>query len=90
MPEMRRVSQGNMEGDALEKEGKTEEAIEIYEALATSGTDTPYTYRRLAILYRKKKEPARELHFIEMALNNIPRSNEKHYAWFKERLAKLK
>lgn len=47
----------NVEGRALEKAGRVEEAISLYEYGLTGGTDTPWTYTRLRILYRKLKRP---------------------------------
>lgn len=83
------IAQGNMNGELLEKEGNIKGAIEVYESLLNSKVDTPFTYRRLAILYRKKKQKDDEVRGIKEALKNIPSSNSKHYQWFAERLAKM-
>lgn len=48
----------NLEGRALEKAGRIEEAIALYEYGVAGRTDTPGTYTRLRILYRKLKRPA--------------------------------
>jgi hypothetical protein len=45
----------NIEGRALEKVGRIDEAIALYEYGVARGTDTPATYARLRILYRKLK-----------------------------------
>jgi hypothetical protein len=45
----------NLEGRALEKAGRVDEAIALYEYGVAHGTDTPATYTRLRILYRKQK-----------------------------------
>jgi hypothetical protein len=45
----------NIEGRALEKAGHIDEAIALYESGVARGTDTPATYTRLRILYRKSK-----------------------------------
>ncbi len=45
----------NIEGQALEKEGRIEEAIVVYERGIAANTDTPFTYKRLRILYRRLK-----------------------------------
>ena len=45
----------NIEGRALEKAGRIDEAITLYESGVARGTDTPATYTRLRILYRKLK-----------------------------------
>jgi tetratricopeptide (TPR) repeat protein len=96
---LREIVDGNSAGTELEKAGKVGEAITEYEKLVQKGVDTPFTYRRLAILYRKekkrkekkRKEKRRddELRIVNEALDNIPKSNSKHYDWFKNRLTKL-
>ena len=86
---LREVASGNLDAQALEKEGKVDEALEIYEKLACEGTDTPFTYQRLAIIYRKKKNIDEEIRSIKQALNNVPKTNAKHYEWFEERLKKI-
>ena len=47
----------NVEGRALEKAGRIDEAIVRYEYGVAGGTATPFTYKRLRILYRKLKRP---------------------------------
>lgn len=84
----REAANGNMRGQALEKEGKVEEALLEYEKLLEQGVDTPFTYRRLAILYSKRKDRENELRVLRAALKNVPVENSKHYQWFAERLAK--
>lgn len=83
------IADGNTTGDVLEKEGRIEEAIVAYEALVERKTDTPFTYRRLAILYRKLKRPGDELRIITAALESVARGT-KHFDWFESRLAKMK
>lgn len=85
----RRIADGNAQGNLLEKDGKSDEAIEVYESLLAMGVDTPFTYRRLAILYKKKRQKEEELRVLKAALNSIPSSNNKHYQWFADRLAKM-
>jgi len=84
------IANGNIAADALEKEGKIEEAIIEYEKLVEMKVETPFTYRRLSILYRKDKQEKDEIRIINEALNNIPKWNSKHYGWFKNRLQKIK
>ena len=84
------IANGNITAEALEKEGEIEEAINEYEKLVEMKVDTPFTYRRLAILYRKDKQEKDEIRLINEALSNIPESNSKHYEWFKNRLQKMK
>jgi tetratricopeptide (TPR) repeat protein len=83
------IASGNIAAETLEKEGDIEAAIIEYEKLVGRKVDTPFTYRRLAILYRKNKQINEEVRVINEALINIPKSNSKHYEWFQERLLKL-
>lgn len=83
------AAEGNSKGKILESKGLIDEALKVYEELALNKVDTPGTYRRLAILYRKRKDKNSEIKFINLALKNIPKSNAQHYQWFEERLEKL-
>ena len=47
----------NVEGQALEKAGRIDEAITLYEYGVAARTDTPFTYKRLRILYRRQERP---------------------------------
>ena len=84
------IADGNQQGSRLEKEGKHEEAITVYSRLAESGADTPFTYRRLAILYRKQNDVEREIRILELAMKNVPATNAKHYQWFEDRYQKIR
>lgn len=74
----------NQKGIKLEKEGKIEEAIKVYEKGVEMDTDTPHTYKRLAILYRKNKDSQNEIRVLEKATKRISKG------WFSDRLNKLK
>jgi hypothetical protein len=87
--EQRAVAERIKDGQDLEKRGLIKEAIAAYEKLAAKMVDTPFTYRRLAILYRKLKSSDDEIRVLKAALKNIPKSNRKHYDWFKTRLLKI-
>jgi tetratricopeptide (TPR) repeat protein len=84
----RKAAEGNMRGQSLEKEGKLDEAILQYERLLVDEVDTPFPYRRLAIIYSKRKEREEELRVLRAAIKNVPVGNSAHYQWFVERLAK--
>ncbi|MFY0666315.1 MAG: tetratricopeptide repeat protein, partial [Natronospirillum sp.] len=84
----REAAEGNMRGQELEKEGNVDAAILEYERLLEDGVDTPFTYRRLAIIYSKRKETDEELRVLRAAIKNVPVGNSTHYQWFAERLAK--
>ena len=84
------MADGNGKGEALEKKGRLDEAIAVYERMAAEGVDTPFTYRRLAIIYRKRKDPDSELRALDRACANVPSKNAQHHAWFVERRQKLR
>ncbi len=48
-------AQINLVGHALEQQGRIEEAIAVYEGGIAANTDTPLTYKRLRVLYRRLK-----------------------------------
>lgn len=87
--EQQAIAERNQDGRDLEKRGLIKEAIAVYETLVAKTVDTPFTYRRLAILYRKLKSFDDEFRVLRGALRNIPKSNRKHYDWFKARLLKI-
>ena len=87
--EQQAVAKRNRIARDLEKRGLITEAIASYEKLVAKKVDTPFTYRRLAILYRRLKSCDDELRVLHEALQNIPKSNRKHHRWFKARLLKI-
>jgi tetratricopeptide (TPR) repeat protein len=87
--EQRAIAKRIQDGHDLEKRGLIKEAIAAYEKLVAKTVDTPFTYRRLAILYRKLKSSDDEIRVLRAALSNIPKSNRKHHDWFKARLLKI-
>jgi len=84
----REAVDGNMRGQSLEKEGQIDKAIDEYESLIDIGVDTPFTYKRLAIIYSKQKKKEEEIRVLQAAIKNIPVENGQHYKWFAERLSK--
>lgn len=56
------------EGGRLEKEGKTLQAIMLYESLIEANFDGSYPYDRLAILYKKLKRPDDVIRVLEKAV----------------------
>lgn len=78
----------NEEGKKYEKKGEIESAIKTYEIGLQLNTDTPHTYKRLAILYRKRNDIENEIRVINSALSNLKKGN-KHHEWFKDRKSKL-
>lgn len=85
---IREAAEGNLRGQTLEKDGRVDEAIIEYERLLNKRVYTPYTYRRLAIIYSKRNNKDEELRVLCAAVKNVPVENGKHYQWFAERLAK--
>ena len=87
--EQQAIARRNEDAQKLEKRGLIKEAIAVYEKLVAKMVDTPFAYRRLAILYRKLKSYDDEIRVLRGALSNIPKTNRSHYGWFKARLLKL-
>ena len=57
----------NIDGKLLEKAGRISEAIALYEWALANGTDTPHTYSRLLVLYRKARRTGDERRVCELA-----------------------
>ena len=58
----------NLTGIKLEKEGKVDEAIALYEANVAEKFDGSHPYNRLAIIYRKRKQLTDEIRVLESAI----------------------
>lgn len=56
-------------GKQLEKEGSVVEAMSLYEANITESFEGSFPYRRLAILYRKRKLLTEEVPVLEKAIS---------------------
>jgi hypothetical protein len=56
-------------GKKLEKEGKVLEAKALYEANILENFEGSYPYRRLAVLYRKRRLFAEEVRVLEKAVS---------------------
>jgi len=46
----------NLQGAQLEKEGRLDDAIRLYEANIADCVDTPHPYHRLRVIYSKRKQ----------------------------------
>ena len=86
--ELRAIAKRNRRGKDFEKQGLIDQAIMVYEKLVTRMVESPFPYRRLAILYRRLKSHDDEIRVLIAALSNIPKSNRKHFDWFEARLFK--
>jgi tetratricopeptide (TPR) repeat protein len=84
--EQQAMAKGVKDGQDLEKRGLIREAIAAYEKLVAKMVDIPFTYRRLAILYRKTKSSDDEIRVLRAALRNIPKSDREQHDWFEARL----
>lgn len=81
------IAKRNQQGTSSEKKGDIDKAIGIYEELVSLKTDTPHTYKRLAIIYGKQRDEENVRRVVKSALENT--SNPTHTKWFENRLKKL-
>ena len=58
----------NLKGIKLEKAGKIDEAIKLYEMNINESFDGNHPYDRLAIIYRKRKQFDDEIRVLEKAV----------------------
>jgi HEAT repeat protein len=96
-------AQKNMKGEASSKKsnGKPlkaikdmekeniDEAIKEYEVHVSSESSSDVPYKRLAIIYRKKKDLNNEVRVLNSAIDNLSKFNPGKEEWFKTRLEKL-
>ncbi|WP_195454764.1 tetratricopeptide repeat protein [Turicibacter sanguinis] len=83
----------NEKGIEYERVGDIDNAIVCYEANITNGFDGSHPYKRLAIIYRKKKDYINEIRVLEKAIESYHCNkayNVKTYEEFKVRLIKAK
>lgn len=74
----------NNKGIALEKAGELDAAISTYEQCIKLRYPALHAYRRLCVLYRKRKDKANEVRVIETALEVFPGDD-----FFTARLSRL-
>jgi tetratricopeptide (TPR) repeat protein len=67
----------NTKGIEFEKEGKIDEAINVYEENIKLQYPASHAYNRLMVLYRKKKEPQNEIRVIKFAIELFAKENER-------------
>ena len=65
----RKIMENNFNGRKLEREGKIDEAIELYEDSLKQGFIGDFPYHRLAIIYRKRKDYDNEIRVCEKYIN---------------------
>jgi len=83
----------NLDGIALEKQGKVEEAIILYEANIRDGFEGSHPYDRLAIIYSKRNDYLNERRVLEKAISVFKKLKRADVpvklARYEERLDKL-
>ncbi|MDL2246419.1 HEAT repeat domain-containing protein [Methanobrevibacter sp. OttesenSCG-928-K11] len=72
----------------MEKEN-IDEAIKEYEVYVSEESSKDVPYKRLAIIYRKKKDLNNEVRVLNAAIDNLSKKNPGKEEWFKSRLEKL-
>lgn len=60
--------ENNLTGRELEKSGKIDEAIELYERNVSDRFEGNYPYDRLAIIYRKRRDYDNEIRVLRTAV----------------------
>lgn len=70
-------SELNSKGIKLEKEGRIEDAIRVYEENILYRYPATHSYTRLMVLYRRKKDYKNELRVIRTAIDVFMEENEK-------------
>ena len=71
----------NIDGKTLEKEGRTDEAMALYEENIKDCFDGSWPYDRLAKIYAQRKDYSNAIRVYETYLNNTsPAQREKEYS----------
>ncbi|WP_409199811.1 HEAT repeat domain-containing protein [Methanobrevibacter sp. DSM 116169] len=73
----------------LEKEN-IDEAIKDYEEHVKKESNKDVPYKRLAIIYRKKRDTDNEMRILNQAIDLLSKKNPGKEKWFVERLDKMK
>lgn len=68
----------NTEGREMEKQGRVDEAINLYEANVADKVDAPFPYDRLRIIYTKRKDYQNAIRVCEAFLE----TNRRYYPDF--------
>lgn len=72
-----KCSDTNNKGIAFEKDGSIDEALKLYEENITLKYPATHAYKRLMILYRKRKDYENELRVIRTAIDVFMQENER-------------
>ncbi len=73
-------SERNLKGKEFEAIGDIDAAIEIYEQNVTILSPAPFPYKRLALIYKKKKDIDNEIRVLK-ALLSIQENEAKKCKW---------
>lgn len=73
-------SERNIKAKEFESSGNVEMAIELYEQNVTIGSHAPFPYKRLALIYKKRKDIENEIRVLK-ALLSIMENEGKKYKW---------
>lgn len=76
----------NLVGMNLEKDGNVDAAVSLYEYNVTHRFEGSHPYKRLCIIYRKRKMYDDEIRVADKAIQNLAQSNRKEY--FRNRTVK--
>lgn len=68
----------NLKGAELEKQGKVDEAIELYELNVEEGFDGNHPYDSLANIYHKRKQYEDEIRVLEKGIKVFSEINNEH------------
>lgn len=85
------TAEANNRGIALEKEGRIDEAIAVYEENVSRGYPAAHSYQRLMVLYRKRGDLTNERRITKAALEMAHKNGLE--AWevvLEQRLNKIK
>lgn len=79
-----------LNGIALKKAGRDDEALVQFCIAAGRGFDAPALYKEAAILFHKYKMYDEEIRILKLGVKNVPKLNEKHWQDLNTRLEKAK
>lgn len=85
------IVENNLRGIELEKDGRTDEAIALYEQNVAAYFEGSHPYNRLAIIYRKRKDYDNEIRVLRRAVSVYEQWKESDavkYQKFVDRLKK--
>jgi len=89
MASLDRMVDRNLRGIQLERAGREDAAIVLYEANVADGFDGDHPYDSLRVIYTRRKDLARALKVCEVATERLWRQPQKA-ARFREHVKKLR